>query len=73
MFQVKKKRASTFIFTFLNFNLLIYIILRYTEGYSKALIYLFHLIGLDAPLCSIILLTYTSNLFLEKPSDIEKG
>lgn len=61
MFQVKKKAS-----------LLIYIILTFTEGYSQALIYLFHLTGSDAPLCSTILLMYTSNLFLEKPRGTEK-
>lgn len=67
MFQVKKK--STFIFTFSNFSLLIYI-----EIYRRILenINLFHLIGFDAPPCSIILLMHTSNLFLQKPSDTEK-
>lgn len=50
-----------------------FILLRHTEGYSKALIYLLHLIGFDPPLYSIILLIYTSNVFLEKSTDTEKG
>lgn len=49
--------------------------LYYFEIYRRILktINLSHLIQFDAPLCSIIVLMHTSNLFLRKTSDTEKS